>query len=151
MFFCFFFYNIIKVNHFLDCFIILLHLISWFSLTKSLFVLYAWVSIESIDCILLSSFELKAIVLISSVKILCFSLLNLCCVFKIISLFFYEFFMIFFFSNCLFQFYFSLNNLFYYQGKLLLNSFWNYLNLTFLFMIHFFCVFAFFFLESLKE
>ena len=82
MFFHVFFSNIIKVNYFFYCFIILLHLISSFSLTKSLVVAYAYVSIESIDCILLSSFELRRILLISSVKILCLSHLNLCCVFK---------------------------------------------------------------------
>ena len=58
MFFCFFFYNIIKVNQFLYCFIKLLHLISSFLLTRSLLVSYACVSIESTDYILLSSFEL---------------------------------------------------------------------------------------------
>ena len=68
MFFCFFFYNIIKVNHFLYPFIILLHLISSFSLIRSLLIPYACVSIESNDCILSSSFELNAILLISSVK-----------------------------------------------------------------------------------
>ena len=36
----------------------------------SLLVPYAYVSIESIDCILLSSFELKAILLNSSAKTL---------------------------------------------------------------------------------
>ena len=75
-----FFCNIIKVNHLLYRFIILLHLISSFSFTRSLLVPYAYVSIESIDCILLSSFELKAILLISSVKTLCFSLLCIWCV-----------------------------------------------------------------------
>ena len=80
-------YNI-KVNHFLYLFIILLHLISSLSLTKSLLVPHAYVSIESIDSILLSSFELKAILLISSVKTLCLSLLNLCCILNIDLLFF---------------------------------------------------------------
>ena len=69
------------------CFIIFLHLISSFSLTRSLFVPYAYVSIESIDCILLSSSELKAILLISSVKrimsLVCLSLLNFRCAFNI--------------------------------------------------------------------
>ena len=51
--------------------------------TRSLLVPYAYVSIESIDYILLSLFELKAILLISSVKTLCLSLLNLFCVFNI--------------------------------------------------------------------
>ena len=62
-----------------------------FSLTRSLFVPYAYVSIKSTDCILLSSFELKAILLISSVKTLCLSLLNLRCVFNIDLLFLVNF------------------------------------------------------------
>ena len=78
-----FFLNIIKVNHFLQRFFILLGLISSFSLTRSLIVLYTYVSIKSIDCILLSLVELKAILLISSVQKFCFSLLNLCYVFNI--------------------------------------------------------------------
>ena len=61
----------------------MLHLISSFLHTKSLFIPYSYISIESIDCILLLSFEHKAISLISSVKTLCLSLLNLCCVFNI--------------------------------------------------------------------
>ena len=61
MFFYVFFCNIIEVNHFLYCFIILLHLISSFLLTRPLLVPYAYVSIESIDCFLLLSFELRAI------------------------------------------------------------------------------------------
>ena len=73
------FYYIVTFNHF-------------FSLTRPLLVPYAHVSIESIDCILLSSFELRAIVLISSAKILCLSLLNICHVFNINLSFFYEFF-----------------------------------------------------------
>ena len=84
-----FFCNIIKVNQVLYCFIILLYLISSFLLPRSLLIPYTYVSIESINCILLSSFELKAILLIYSVKTLCLSLLNLCCVFNIILLFFY--------------------------------------------------------------
>ena len=47
---------------------ILLELIFSFSLTISLLIPYANNSIESIDCILLGSFELKAILLISPVK-----------------------------------------------------------------------------------
>ena len=46
-----------------------------------------YVSIKSISCILLSSFELDAILLISLVETLSLSNLNLCCVF-VISLFF---------------------------------------------------------------
>ena len=91
MFFVFF-CNIIKVKHFLCCFI-LLHLIYSFLHTTSLFIPYAHVSTKSTDCILLSSLELKTILLISSVKTLCLSLLNLCCVFSISLLFFYEFFL----------------------------------------------------------
>ena len=41
----------------------------------------------STDCILLSLVELKAILWISSVKILCLSLWNLCCIFNIALLF----------------------------------------------------------------
>ena len=66
---------------------ILLHLISSFLHTRSLHFQYAYVSMESIDSFLLSSFELKATLLISSVKAGCLSLLNLCCVFNIILLF----------------------------------------------------------------
>ena len=72
-----------KMNHFLYRFIILLYLIYSLSLTKSLLVLYAYVSIKSIDWILLSSFELKAILLVSSAKTLYLSLLNLSCIFNI--------------------------------------------------------------------
>ena len=81
MFFYVFVCNIIKVNHFVYGFIILLQLISSFSLTRSLLVPYANVSVESIDCILLSWFEPKAIFFISSVETLCLSLLNLYYVF----------------------------------------------------------------------
>ena len=90
LFFYVFFYKIIKVNHFLYCFIILLHLISSFLLTRSLLVPYAYVSIEYIDCILLSSSELNAMLLIFSVKTLCVSLLNLCCFFNIDLLFLWK-------------------------------------------------------------
>ena len=65
----------------------LLHLVSLLSLTRSLLVPYAYVSIESINYILLSAFELKATLLISSLKALFLSLLNLSCVFNIILLF----------------------------------------------------------------
>ena len=75
-------------------FVILLHLIFSFSLTRSLLVAYACGSMESIDCILLSSFELNAILLISLLKTLCLSLLNLCSVLILIYCFlriFYDF------------------------------------------------------------
>ena len=83
-----FFCNIIKVNNFFVLSFILLHLVFSFLHIKSFFILYAYVSTEKVDCNLLPSFELKAISLISTVKILCFSLLNLCCVFNINLLFF---------------------------------------------------------------
>ena len=70
------------------CFIVLLHLFSSSLQIRSLLFPWAYVSIESIDCIILSSFELKAILIISSVKTLFFSLLNLCCVFRVILIFF---------------------------------------------------------------
>ena len=87
IFFYVFFWDNIKVNQLLYCFIILLHLVSSFLLTRSLLFRYVYVPIESIDWILLSSFELKANLLISSVKT-CLSLLNLCCDFIISFLFF---------------------------------------------------------------
>ena len=55
---------------------------------RSVLITCAYVSIESIDYILLSSFELKAILLISLIKTLCLSLSNLCCVFNITFLYF---------------------------------------------------------------
>ena len=61
---------------------------SSYSLSRSFIVLYAYVFIESIDYIFLSSFEIKAILLISSVETLCLSLLDLCCVCNINLLFF---------------------------------------------------------------
>ena len=73
---------------FLYCFIILLRLFFSFLHIKSLLVSYAHHSIKSIDPILLSSFDIKAILLISSVKTFCLSLSNLCCVFNISPLFF---------------------------------------------------------------
>ena len=49
---------------------------------------YAYVSIEHIDCILLSWFTLNATLLTSSVNTLCFLLLYPCCDFNINLLFF---------------------------------------------------------------
>ena len=77
------FCNTIKVNYLLYSFIVLLHLIYSFSVTLTFLVPYALVSIESIDSVLLSSFELKTILLPSSVKTLSLSLLNIYCVFNI--------------------------------------------------------------------
>ena len=134
-----FFYNIIKVNHFLYKFIILLHLISSFSLTRSLHVPYAYISVESIDCILLSSFEPKAILLISSIKTLCPSLLNLCCVFNINLLLLLNSS----WSSLSISFYFYLDNLFYYQAELLLNSFYNFKIQVFFLWHTFLCLLLF--------
>ena len=64
-----------------------MHLIFFFLHIISLLVPYTYVSIELIDLILLSSFELKAFFLISSVKTLCLSVLDLWCVFDITLLF----------------------------------------------------------------
>ena len=115
IFFGVFFCNIIKINNFLYRFIILLHSVSSYSITRTLPVPYTYVSIKSIACILLSLFELKAILLISSVKTLCLSLLNLCCICNISSLFFVN-------SVRL-----SMSILFFsYRAELLLNNFYNF-------------------------
>ena len=53
---------------------------------------FCWIVFVSIDCFLLSSLALNAI-LVSSVHALCFSVLNLC--------FFYDFFMIFSYTICI--------------------------------------------------
>ena len=77
--------NLNKINNrikFWCCRFVLMHLILSFLFIRSLLVPYAYTFIESIDCILLLSFELKAILLISLLKTLCLSLLNLCCVFN---------------------------------------------------------------------
>ena len=127
---CFFhdiFYNIIKVNHFLYCFVILLHLFSSFLLTRSFLVPYAYFSMESTDCIYLSLFELKAIFLISSVNILCLSLLNLHCYCNINLLFLMNsLFIYLFILHYLFQFDFFIDGLFYSHIELLVKSFFNY-------------------------
>ena len=83
MFFYVFFFNIIKFKYF--CIVLLYYYIYFISFLhiRSLLVPYLYVSIESIDCILLSSFEFKAILLILSVKTLRLSLSNLCCIFNI--------------------------------------------------------------------
>ena len=86
-----FFINIIRLMFFyvVLCVILLfLRWISYFSFTSSLLILYAYVSIKLIFVILLSSFKLKGIFLISSVKT-CLSLLNHCFVFDINLLFFF--------------------------------------------------------------
>ena len=114
-----FFCNTIKVNHFLYRFITLLYLLSSISLTRFLLLPYAYLSIESIYFIFLSSFEVKAILIVSSVKILCLSLLIFCCVFNVILLYF---------RNPLRPFtsiLFFLNGSFHFQFELLLSSLYN--------------------------
>ena len=65
--------------------------------TRSLLVLHAYISTELIDCVLLLLFETTAVLLISSVKTVCFSLLSLCRDFNIICcIVFYKAFMIFY-------------------------------------------------------
>ena len=97
-----FFCNIIKVNHFLHLYYIITF--NLFIFTYYIFACSnAYVSIISIDCILLSSFELKTTLLISSVKTLYLSLLNLCCVFNI-GLFFLWIFYYFFWDYVSFTF-----------------------------------------------
>ena len=83
-----FFCNIVVVNRFSYYFIALLHLIFSFLCIISLFVPYAYLSIELINCILLSSLALNAVLLILSLNTLCFSLLNLRYDFTINLLFF---------------------------------------------------------------
>ena len=94
----------------------LLHLISSFSLTRSLLISCECVSIKLIYCIILLSFELKGVLLISSVKIFCLSLLNLCCVFNINLLFLGILCDLFYYFLC--QFDFFLYGLFYFIFKL---------------------------------
>ena len=122
MFFYVFSCHIIKFNHFLYCFIILRHLISSFLHSRSLLipyistdpidynfvsnffifrimsmiVLFACISIEPVDSIILLSLAVNAVLLTSLVNTLCFSLLNVSCDFIINPLAFYEFFMFFF-------------------------------------------------------
>ena len=91
-----------------------LDLISSFSITRLLVIPYAYVFLESIDCILLSSFELKETSLISSVKTY-LSLLNFSCVVNI-NLFFMN--SLWIFLRLSMSILFFLNNLFYYQIKL---------------------------------
>ena len=122
-----FFITTSKLIIFLHCFVILLHLASSFWVTRPLFVPYTYVSIEKNHCILLTSFELKAILLISSVKRLCYSHLNLCCVFNINSM-----------PILLF-----LDDLFYLEVELLLNRFHNRKIQVFFWLHKFGCLLAF--------
>ena len=102
-------------------------LISSFPLTESLLFPYAYVSIESIDCI-------------SSLITLYLTLLNICCVCN--NSFFYEFFIIFvmlFILILLFSRWFVL-----FSSSAFSKQFLQVSNLSFLFMTHFFYAFFFF-------
>ena len=102
--------------------ITLLHSISCFSLNRSLLVPYSYFSIESIDYILLSSFELKAILIISSVKALC------CSIYALFLILIYCFLWILYdlYKDHLCQFYIFLDCSFYSRAELCLNSFYNF-------------------------
>ena len=110
VFFYFFLLQHRKVNHLVHYILCINHLV--LSLTKSLPVSYAYVSIESTDCITLSSFHI--------ISTLCLPLLNFCFIFNI-DFFFYKFF-----NTIYVSFTFFLNNLFYSQVDFLLNSFCNF-------------------------
>ena len=88
------FCNIIKFNDFLYHFIIFFCLIFSFSFTRSLLVAHVYISIELIDCILLSTFVIRVILLISSAKHYALHF-QIFAVFLILIYCFYEFFLIF--------------------------------------------------------
>ena len=121
-------------------FIILIHLISSFLHNRFLFVPCAYVSIESVDCILLSSFELKTILLTFSVNTLSFSILNLCCSFKIDLLFFMSS------SWSSLRLYSFQNSLFYFEFELILSSFYNLEIYVFFWWHTFLCLLLFIFI-----
>ena len=102
--------------------ITLLHSVSCFSPHRSLLVPYSYFSIESIDWILLSSFELKAILIISSVKTLC------CSIYALFLILIYCFLWILYdlYKDNLCQFYFFLDGSFYSRVELCLKSFYNF-------------------------
>ena len=103
MLFYVFFGNIVKVKHF--CIVLLYYYVSFFcSYILDLCLFHMHMHIESVDYIILSSLELLAILLTTSVKTLCLSLLNICCVFNI-GLFFNEFFFICFKAICIISFF----------------------------------------------
>ena len=98
IFFCFIFYFVslyFSITSSKLIIFVLYYYIVTFNVFNSLLVSYAYVSIESIDSILLSSLALNAILLTSSINTLCFSFLNLPYDFNINLLFFSKFFMIF--------------------------------------------------------
>ena len=99
-----------------------------------------YLSVESIDCILLLLLALDAILLNSSVNTLCFSLLNLCCHFNINILFLW---ILYDFLKCYpHQVYFLLNFSILFLTWVASKQ---YSNLSFLFMAHFFAPAAFLF------
>ena len=113
-----FFCNIIKVNYFR---IALLYYYIWFLLPYILdFYSYVYFSIKLIDSIILWSLKRKATFLISSLKTLCLSLLNLCCVSLLV-------FINFVWSSLRLSALISFFSkwLVYFQFELLLNSFYN--------------------------
>ena len=132
-----------KLNIFV-LFYYLLQLNSFFLHSRYLIscLLCTYVFIVSTDCILLTSFEVKAVLLISSLKT-CISFLTFCCVFNISSIFFMNSFLS---SLRLHQFHFFLNGLFYFQFELLLYSFYN-LEIKFSFYDSLFAPFPFFYLD----
>ena len=117
-----------------------LHLFASFSFTRSLLDPYAYLSIESIDFFLLSPFELKAILLISSVKTLCLSLL-IFVVFLILIYCFYEFFVTFFKTS--YGHFIFVQLIYLLLGWVASKQFLQFSNLSFLFMTHIFVSFAF--------
>ena len=76
-------------------FITLHYSLLWHLLNLCFCSFHIYICFYQIDSFLLLSFELKVIWSMSSVKILCLSLLNLCCVFNVDQLFF---------MNCLWLF-----------------------------------------------
>ena len=125
VFFYVFFWNTVKINHF--CIVLLYCYIYFFFFLhiRSSLVLYACIciSIESIDCIFLSSSKLNTILLTSSVNTLCFTLLNLCCDLNIIQ--FLLWILHDFLDDYLHQVYLFLDGLFYFQVEFLLNNVYN--------------------------
>ena len=112
----------INFDYALSCFVLLLQMISSCLHTRYLLVPCAYVSIESVDCIL-SLLALHAILLNYPVNTLCFLLLNLYCDFNFDLLFLmilYDFLL-----NYLYQVYFFLGGLFLFQVDLSPHNFHN--------------------------
>ena len=109
-------YYIVKFNLFFFTYQIYIRSLCFYVL------LIAYVFIESIDCILLSSFELRAILLIFSVKSLYLSLLSLCCVFNI-NFLFLMISLLFYYYICQISFFLDIS--FYYQVDFPINSFYH--------------------------